>query len=173
MARLEFDQERSAVGPASVAVGALVWRTKDPQLEARLRRSYDGLPASERRSLPVAVAVSGRLGTPLTVRVSGPADSVLGPADPVLGSANLAPEGLSGAAAGGSAGEEGSGGARVSVEVESGVVLAPADRRALDEDSVRDMIGQLGDNSLSVESLDLSGLDLSAGDALLGSKPPY
>ncbi|PNG99986.1 hypothetical protein TSOC_014216, partial [Tetrabaena socialis] len=50
----------------------IVWRTKDPALESRLRSSYDGLAAADNRRLTVTVAVSGRLGGPLTLRLTDP-----------------------------------------------------------------------------------------------------
>ena len=50
------------VDGAHVAPGSLVWRSSDPELEARLRATYDGLPAAAARRLPVDVAVAGRLG---------------------------------------------------------------------------------------------------------------
>ena len=39
----------------------------DPALEARLRASYDALPAAAQRRLPVGVVVQARLGAPLRV----------------------------------------------------------------------------------------------------------
>ena len=45
-----------------VAPGSLVWRSSDPELEACLRATYEGLPAAAARRLPVDVAVAGRLG---------------------------------------------------------------------------------------------------------------
>lgn len=45
-----------------VAPGSLVWRSSDPELEARLPATYEGLPAASARRLPVDVAVAGRLG---------------------------------------------------------------------------------------------------------------
>lgn len=43
-------------------VGDLIWRNKDPGLEARARGSYEGLSAAAKRKLPVHVSVIGRLG---------------------------------------------------------------------------------------------------------------
>ena len=45
-----------------VMPGSLVWRSGDPELEARLRSTYEGLPAASARRLPVDVAIAGRLG---------------------------------------------------------------------------------------------------------------
>ncbi|GLC64650.1 Peptidase U32 [Pleodorina starrii] len=59
-----------------VAPGDLVWRTKDPALESRLRASYDGLAAADARSLPVAAAVRGGLGSPLTLTLTDPVAGV-------------------------------------------------------------------------------------------------
>ena len=50
------------VDGSRVAPGSLVWRSSDPELEARLRATYEGLPAASARRLPVDVAVAGRLG---------------------------------------------------------------------------------------------------------------
>ena len=50
------------VDGARVAPGSLVWRSSDPELEARLRATYEGLPAASARRLPVDVAVAGGLG---------------------------------------------------------------------------------------------------------------
>lgn len=55
-----------------VRPGDLAWRNKDPSLEARLRGSYEGLPAAAQRRLPVAVAVRGALGEPLRVALTDP-----------------------------------------------------------------------------------------------------
>ena len=43
-------------------VGDLVWRNKDPALEAQARASYEKLSSAEMRSVPVHAAVSGSLG---------------------------------------------------------------------------------------------------------------
>ena len=42
-----------------VRAGDLVWRTKDPALEARLRHSWDGRAAAEARRLPVTAVRGG------------------------------------------------------------------------------------------------------------------
>ncbi|GLI60382.1 hypothetical protein VaNZ11_002388 [Volvox africanus] len=55
-----------------VAAGDLVWRTKDPSLESRLRASFDGLAAADTRRLPVAAAAAGALGQPLTLTLTAP-----------------------------------------------------------------------------------------------------
>ncbi|GIL91502.1 hypothetical protein Vretifemale_19091 [Volvox reticuliferus] len=55
-----------------VAAGDLVWRTKDPALESRLRASFEGLAAADTRCLPVTAAVAGALGQPLTLAVTDP-----------------------------------------------------------------------------------------------------
>ncbi|GFR48190.1 hypothetical protein Agub_g10043 [Astrephomene gubernaculifera] len=53
-----------------ISPGDLVWRTKDPSLESRLRSSYDNLATSETRRVPVFVAVSGRIGSALQLRLT-------------------------------------------------------------------------------------------------------
>lgn len=45
----------------------------------------------------------------------------------------------------------------------SRVPLQPASKRPLDESSLRDALGQLGDNTLCLGALDTSTLDLDAG----------
>ena len=45
-----------------VQVGDLVWRTKDPALEAAARATYEGLSGAQKRKLQVHVSVLGRLG---------------------------------------------------------------------------------------------------------------
>ncbi len=45
----------------------------------------------------------------------------------------------------------------------SRVPLQPAAKRPLDEPSLRDALGQLGENTLCLGSLDTSALDLAAG----------
>ncbi|GIL60544.1 hypothetical protein Vafri_15096 [Volvox africanus] len=55
-----------------VAAGDLVWRTKDPSLESRLRASFDGLAAADTRRLPVTAAAAGALGQPLTLTLTDP-----------------------------------------------------------------------------------------------------
>ena len=49
----------------------------------------------------------------------------------------------------------------------SRVPLQPAAKRPLDEASLRDALGQLGENTLCLGSLDTSALDLAAGALLL------
>jgi hypothetical protein len=48
-------------------VGDLIWRTKDPSLEGRVRASYESVPAAAARKLPVRVEVAGKLGAPLVL----------------------------------------------------------------------------------------------------------
>jgi hypothetical protein len=45
------------VDTSSLAAGDLVWKNRDAALEAALRASYEGLPASAARKLPVQVGV--------------------------------------------------------------------------------------------------------------------
>ena len=42
--------------------GDLVWRNKDPALEAQARASYESLSSSETRKVPVTAVVSGSIG---------------------------------------------------------------------------------------------------------------
>ena len=42
--------------------GDLVWRNKDPSLDAQARASYESLSSAEMRKVPVDVIVSGSLG---------------------------------------------------------------------------------------------------------------
>ncbi len=42
--------------------GDLVWRNKDPALDAQARASYESLSSSEMRKVPVDATVSGSLG---------------------------------------------------------------------------------------------------------------
>ncbi len=44
-----------------------MWKTRDPEVNMRLRRSFDGLAAADMRKVPVDVAVEGGVGSPLTV----------------------------------------------------------------------------------------------------------
>ena len=50
----------------------------------------------------------------------------------------------------------------------SQVPLQPAAKRPMDESSLRDALGQLGENTLCLGDLDLSALDLGAG-----AQPPH
>lgn len=55
--------------PTYTQAGHLVWRTKDPALEARLRASWDGLAGAQQRKLGVHVRVSGGLGMPMELKL--------------------------------------------------------------------------------------------------------
>jgi hypothetical protein len=61
---------RGQVAWGQVAAGQLLWKNKDPALEARLRATYDGVAAAARRRLPVAVAVAAAAGAPLRVTLT-------------------------------------------------------------------------------------------------------
>jgi collagenase-like PrtC family protease len=50
-----------------VRPGDLVWKTKDHAAEQRARQSFESLPASATRRLPVRAACSGALGGPVVV----------------------------------------------------------------------------------------------------------
>lgn len=63
---------RGQVSLHNVCPGDLAWRNKDPALEARLRASYESLPAAQQRRLPVAVAVTAAAGEPLKVVLTDP-----------------------------------------------------------------------------------------------------
>ena len=52
-----------------VQVGDLVWRTKDPALEAAARATYEGLSGAQKRKLPVHISVLGRLGQVMRLRL--------------------------------------------------------------------------------------------------------
>lgn len=65
--RLYF--ERGVVLPGRVPVGARVWKTSDPHLQRRLRRSFEGtLP---RRTERLDMHVRGRAGEPLMLSARG------------------------------------------------------------------------------------------------------
>lgn len=59
-----------AIAPGDVRKGDLVWRNKDPILEAKIRRTFEGLAESEKRAVPVDCHVSGALGAPLVVTLT-------------------------------------------------------------------------------------------------------
>eukprot|EP00887_Chlorella_sp_A99_P000141 scaffold16.g141.t1 len=61
---------RGQVDARALRPGDLVWKTKDPALEARLCSSYDGLPVSQLRRLPVKVSVTVSEGQPLVIMLS-------------------------------------------------------------------------------------------------------
>lgn len=44
-----------------------MWKTHDPDVEQRLKRTYDGLAAADMRKVAVDVALSGAVGQPLTI----------------------------------------------------------------------------------------------------------
>jgi hypothetical protein len=108
-----------------VQPGQLVWKTRDVQLEGRLRASFEGLSAVAARKLPVAVRASGRVGAPLTLELAD--------AEGHAASASTA------------------------------VALQAAAKRPLSAEDVAAAVGQLGENTLAVGELDLSGLDLATG----------
>jgi putative protease len=56
--------------PPLPAAGQLLWRTRDPELEARLRASYESVAAGARRRAPVAAAVAAVRGAPLRVELA-------------------------------------------------------------------------------------------------------
>lgn len=56
---------RGQIDLREVQPGQLIWQTKNPVLEGRLKSSYDGLSAAAQRRLPVAVSVTATLGAPL------------------------------------------------------------------------------------------------------------
>ncbi len=45
-----------------VQAGDLVWRNKDPAVEAQARASYESLSSAEMRKVPVDASLSGSLG---------------------------------------------------------------------------------------------------------------
>ena len=49
--------------------GMLLWKTKDPSLEARLKSTYLNLPAAARRRIPVRVRLEMSLGHPLRIYI--------------------------------------------------------------------------------------------------------
>ncbi|EFJ50364.1 hypothetical protein VOLCADRAFT_116887 [Volvox carteri f. nagariensis] len=79
-----------------ISPGHLMWRTKDPALESRLRASYDSLAAANMRRLPVTAAVAGAVGAatrlPLVAAANRPltADDVARALGPQLGEPTLA-----------------------------------------------------------------------------------
>lgn len=46
----------------AVQAGNLVWRTKDPALDAQARASYESLSSSELRKVQVDATISGGIG---------------------------------------------------------------------------------------------------------------
>ncbi|MFL5243100.1 MAG: DUF3656 domain-containing protein [Gemmataceae bacterium] len=58
---------REAIDPAAISAGALVWKTDDPVLRKRLEATYARDPRARR--VLVSAHVSGRIGTPLSVRL--------------------------------------------------------------------------------------------------------
>ncbi|GAB4816072.1 hypothetical protein N2152v2_003118 [Parachlorella kessleri] len=63
---------RGQVNLSRLRPGHLAWRNKDSALDARLRASYEGLPAVRQRRLPVRVQVSAAAGAPLEVLLTDP-----------------------------------------------------------------------------------------------------
>ena len=61
---------RGQLDAAAVHPGQLVWKTKDPVLEGRLRASFEGLSAAQQRRLPVHVGVQAQLGQPLRITLT-------------------------------------------------------------------------------------------------------
>lgn len=78
------------LGPAhvdlrSVRPGHLLWKNKDPALEAKIRATYEALSAAQRRRVPVTVQIEAEVGKPLRItlrdsegRVSSAATEVAG-----------------------------------------------------------------------------------------------
>ena len=61
-------------GETKVNVGNMIWKTKDADVEARMKASWN-LPEREKRKSRVQVSVSGRLGEKLTIRLADEVDS--------------------------------------------------------------------------------------------------
>ncbi|CAG9462136.1 unnamed protein product [Pedinophyceae sp. YPF-701] len=61
---------------SEVEPGALVWRTRDTAVESAARASFDAVSDADRRRAPVVAAVEGRVGEPLTLRLTDPATGV-------------------------------------------------------------------------------------------------
>lgn len=66
--RLSFEHGR--IDFTKIKRGTRVWKTDDPALEKRLRSSFAGAVPARRRT-PLDLAVSGRIGEPLTLRGEG------------------------------------------------------------------------------------------------------
>jgi len=63
---VELTFARGAIDFERLTIGQPVWKTDDPQLTARLRKSFDGAP---QRRMPIDLEVRAAIGEPLTVRV--------------------------------------------------------------------------------------------------------
>lgn len=118
-----------------VSPGDLVWRTKDPSLESRLRASYDGLAAVNMRRRPVRASVAGVVGSPLKLTLTLPEPSSVSNTTISVSAASQ----LS--------------------------LAAASSRPMTREDVARALGQQLGETTLVLEDggLDVTGLDLAAG----------
>lgn len=62
---VELTFARGAIDFERLAIGQPVWKTDDPQLTSRLRKSFDGAP---QRRMPLDLEVHAAVGKPLTIR---------------------------------------------------------------------------------------------------------
>ncbi|KAF8065609.1 LHT2 [Scenedesmus sp. PABB004] len=76
-ADVELSFGPGAVDLSRLAPGDLVWKSRDPALEARLRESYESVSSTTARKLPVQVAVSGAVGAPLALTLTDPAGNTV------------------------------------------------------------------------------------------------
>ena len=67
---VEINLGHNAVsGISRVKPGQLIWKNKDPVLDARLKASYENISAAERRRIPVRLQVSLAIGKPLRIEL--------------------------------------------------------------------------------------------------------
>jgi putative protease len=82
----------AAAEPPLPAAGQLLWRTRDPELEARLRASYESVAGAARRRAPVAAAVAAARGAPLRVELADAEGRLaVGESDALVGAAAARP----------------------------------------------------------------------------------
>ncbi|KAG2432764.1 hypothetical protein HYH02_012897 [Chlamydomonas schloesseri] len=151
-----------------VSAGDLVWRTKDPALEARLRASWDGRAAAEARRLPVTAEVSGRVGEPLTLTLRA-LDTIFTSPHTTASSTSTSSAtatATASTAASATASTAAPTAGCTTVSASSAVLLSTAAKRPLSaEDVARGLGPNLGEATLVVPpgGLDVSGLELEAG----------
>ncbi len=68
--KLFFEHDRLALG--KIARGTRVWKTSDPVIERELKKAWQArIDVGDDRKYPLELAISGRVGQPLEVRVEG------------------------------------------------------------------------------------------------------
>lgn len=167
--------------------GDLVWRNKDPALDAQARASYESLSSTEMRKVPVDATVAGSIGqvwrlcailpepcqplcSAVLVLVNCCDAGSLGTVN-LVGSAVCLDSQCCYEICASSWGKVVLQALRLTLfvdgelaaEADSAVALQAASSVPLSESALRKALGALGSNSLSLRSLDLSRLELSAG----------